>query len=164
MDTTNINSGEKGDLKCYLENKVLDLHWIGCNNPKLALCFKHLIPQFLCTGKADVLLLNLWQYFKYQPLAMSILENLADIYSDDTDVPVFPSVTCWTAHKRNCLRFFKGYRPFLHALTVCYNERREAEGLGLFIQATSQQTIATILMLLEVFNCIKALLLTCQRS
>ena len=61
-----------------------------------------------------------------------------------------PSVTCWT--------------HFLSALSACYNERKEAEALGLFIQATSLRNVATILMLLEVFTNIKPLLLYFQKS
>ena len=68
---------------------------------------------------------------------MSFLENSADIYGDDPVVPVYINVTRWAAHEWVCLTFFKGYRPLLHALNVCYNERREAELLGLFIQTTS---------------------------
>ena len=79
---------------------------------------------------------------------MSFLENSEDIYADDPVVPVCPSMTHWTAHERTCLTFFKGFRNFLHALTDCYYETREPEASGLLIQATSQQTIATILMLL----------------
>ena len=89
---------------------------------------------------------------------MSFFENSAGIYGDDTVVPVCPSMIRWTAYKRACLTFFKGLRNFLHALSVSYNETREPEASGLFMQATSEQTIATILMLLEVFNCIKTML------
>ena len=80
---------------------------------------------------------------------MSFLENLADIYGDDPVVPVCPNVTHWTEHERACLTLFKGYGPFLHALTVCYKEGREEEALGLFIGAISQQTNATILIPLK---------------
>ena len=45
MDTTNVNSGEKNGLKRHIELKVPLLKWIGCNNHKLALTFKHLIPS-----------------------------------------------------------------------------------------------------------------------
>ena len=62
------------------------------------------------------------------------------------------------------MTFFKGYRHFIHALSVCFNERKEAEALGLFIQATSLRNVATILMLLEVFTSIKPLLLYFQKS
>ena len=48
MDTTNINSGEKNGLKRHLEHKVPLLKWIGNNNHKLALTFKHLILTFQC--------------------------------------------------------------------------------------------------------------------
>ena len=113
------------------------LRWIGSNNHKLALCFKHLIPQFPCIFDVDAFLFNLWKHFKYRPLAMSFLGNSADIYGDDHVVPVCPSVTRWTAHERACRTFFKGYRHFLSALSVCCYERKEAEPLGLFIQATS---------------------------
>ena len=46
MDTTNVNSGKRSGLKRLLEHAIPLLKWIGCNNHKLALCFKHLIPQF----------------------------------------------------------------------------------------------------------------------
>ena len=63
MDTTNVNSGAKNGLKRHLEHKVPLLKWIGCNNHKLALTFKHLIPSFQCIAKIDIFLLNLWKYF-----------------------------------------------------------------------------------------------------
>ena len=46
MDTTNVNSGAKIGLKRHLEHKVPLLKWIRCNNHKLALTFKHLIPSY----------------------------------------------------------------------------------------------------------------------
>ena len=95
---------------------------------------------------------------------MSFLENSADIYGDDPVVPVCPNVTRWTEHERACLTFFKGYGPFLHALTVGYKESREEEALGLFIGTISQQTNITILIPLEEFNCIKAMLLNFQKT
>ena len=48
---------------------------------KLALCFKHLIPQFPCIFDVDAFLFNLWKHFKYRPLAMSFLGNSADTVS-----------------------------------------------------------------------------------
>ena len=70
MDTTNVNSGKKNGLKRHLEHKVPLLKWIGCNNHKLALTFKHLIPAFQCVVETNIFLLNLWKYFKYHPLAI----------------------------------------------------------------------------------------------
>ena len=70
MDTTNVNSGTKNGLKRHLELKVPLLKWIDCNNHKLALTFKHLIPSFQCTAEIDIFLLNHWKYFKYRPLAI----------------------------------------------------------------------------------------------
>ena len=66
MDTTNINSGEKNGLKRHLEYKVPLLKWIGCNNHKSALTFKHLILSCQCIAEINVFLLNLWKYFKYR--------------------------------------------------------------------------------------------------
>ena len=68
MDTTNVNSVEKHGLKRHLEHKVPLLKWIGCNNHKLALTFKHLIPSFECIAEIVIFLLKLRKYFKYHPL------------------------------------------------------------------------------------------------
>ena len=62
MDTTNINSGAKNGLKRHLEYKVPLLKWIWCNNHKLALTFKHLIPSFQWVAEIDIFLLNFWKY------------------------------------------------------------------------------------------------------
>lgn len=40
MDTTNVNSGEKGGLKLYFEHRVPLLHWVGCNSHKVAFIFQ----------------------------------------------------------------------------------------------------------------------------
>ena len=95
MDTTNINSGEKNGLKRYLERKVPLLKWIGCNNHKLALTFKHLLLSFQCVAEIDIFLLNLWKYLKYHLLAMNILGNTSEMYGDSPTVPICPSVIQW---------------------------------------------------------------------
>ena len=51
-----------GGLKRYLEHKVPLLRWFGCNSHKVALCFKHFIPQFPCIVKLICCFLNLWQH------------------------------------------------------------------------------------------------------
>ena len=43
MDTTNVNSGERGGLKRLLKFLIPMDVWIGCGNHKVALCFKHLV-------------------------------------------------------------------------------------------------------------------------
>ena len=165
MDTTRVNSGNKGGLKAYLEHAVPQLFWIGCTNHKLALCFKHILSDFPSVLEADVFLLNLWKFFKYRTLAMHLLQECAEIYGDlGTIVPVCPSTTRWTAHERACLAVYKSYQHFLQALATCYNERKEGEALGLFIQATSSEMIATILMLLDVFSAISPLTFSLQSS
>ena len=108
--------------------------------------------------------MEVWKYFKYRSLAMNFLDSSAKIYGDVHVVPVCPSVTRWTAHERACHTFHTNYRHFLNALAVGFNERKEPEALGLFIQATSSANIATMLMLLEVFRCIKPLILSLQKS
>ena len=135
MDTTNVNSGERNGLKRHLEHIVPMLHWIGCNHHKLALCFKHLIPQFPSINDTDAFLLNLWKLFKYRPLAKIFLEESASMYGQDSATAVYPSETRWSSHERACKAFYEGYKQFLDALAVCYNERKESEALGLFILA-----------------------------
>ena len=165
MDTTNVNSGSRRGLKAYLEHSVPQLIWIGCTNHKLALCFKHILQDFPIVKEADVFLLNLWKFFKYRTLAKHLLQECAQIYGDlDTIVPVCPSTTRWTAHERACLAVYNSYQHFIQALATCYNERKEGEALGLFIQVTSSEIIATILMLLDVFSAISPLVLSLQSS
>ena len=53
MDITNVNSGEKNDLKRHLEHKVPLLKWIGWNNRKLVLTFKHLILSVQCVAEIE---------------------------------------------------------------------------------------------------------------
>ena len=83
MDNTNVNSGEKGGLQRYLANLVPLLNWVGCGNHKLALCFKHLLPQFQSIFETDAFLEALWKFFKYRPQAMNLLKNAADIYGEN---------------------------------------------------------------------------------
>ena len=164
MDTTNVNSGEKNGLKRYLEHKLSLLKWIGCNNHKLALTFKHLIPSFQWVAEIHIFLLNLWKYFKYRPLAINILGNTSEMYGDSPTVPICPSVTRWQAHERACETFHLHFENFLDGLSTSYAKRKEAEALGLFIQGSYCQTIATNLMLLDVFKSIKPLILFFQTS
>ena len=156
MDTTNVDSSQKNGLKRYLDHKVPLLKWIGYNNHKLALTLKHLIPSFQCV--ADFLL-NLWKYFKYRPLAMNILGNTSEMYGDRPTGPICPSVTRWQAHERAYETFHLHFGNFLDALSTSYAKRKEAKALGLFIQGSSCQTIATNLMLLDVLKSIKPLIL-----
>ena len=97
-------------------------------------------------------------------LSLTFLEDSAEIYGDDVMKPVCPSVTRWTAHERACLAFFKSFSHILNTLIVSYREREESEALGLIIHASSSQMIATILMLLEIFQCIRPLILSLQKS
>ena len=100
MDITNVNSGGKNGLKRHLEHKALLLKWIGCNNHKLALTFKHSILPFQCVAEIDIFLLNLWKYFKYNCLAMNISGNTSEMHGDSPTFPICLSVTqCQTIVK-----------------------------------------------------------------
>ena len=74
------------------------------------------------------------------------------------------SVTEWLAHKCACETFHIGFENFLDALATSYAKQKEAKALGLFIQGSSCQTIATNLMLLDAFKSIKLLILFFQMS
>ena len=95
---------------------------------------------------------------------MNILGNATEMYGDSPTVPICPSVTQWQAHERACERFHLHFENFLDVLSTSYAKRKEAEALGLFIQGSSCQTIATNLMLLDVFKSIKLLILFFETS
>ena len=86
------------------------------------------------------------------------------MYGQDPVTAMCPRETRWTSHERACKAIYKGYKQFLDALAVCYNERKESEVLGLFILAVTPEIIATVLMLLEVFNCIRPLIPFLQKG
>ena len=137
MDTANVNSGEKNGLNRHFEHKVLLLKWIGCNNHKLALIFKHLIPSFQCVAEINLFLLNLYEYFQYRPLAMNMLGNTSKMFEDSLTVPICPSVTRWQARERACETLHFHFENFLDALSTSDATRKEAKALGLFIQGSS---------------------------
>ena len=164
LDTTNVNSGEKSGLKRHLEHQVPLLKLIGCNNHKLALTFKHLTLSFQCIAEIDIFRLNLPKHFKYCPLAMNILGNTSEMYGDSPTVPIYLSITQWQAHEHACETFHLHFENFLGVLLTSYAKQKKAKALGLFIQGSSCQTIATNLMLLDVFKSIKLLILFFETS
>ena len=64
------------------------------------------------------------------------------------------------SYARACQTFYKGCKQFLDALAICYNKRKESEALVLFILTA---IIVTLLMLLNMFNCIRNLILFLQK-
>ena len=46
MNTTNVSSSERKGLKQLLKHLIPLASWIRCGNHKVALCFKHLLPEF----------------------------------------------------------------------------------------------------------------------
>ena len=127
---------------------------VDCHNHKLALCFKHLLKEFPCVAEFDIALLSLWKYFHYRPLAVNFLQEFAEVYNENQALPVCPSATRWTSHGRACKALYEDYRAQIGALTVCYNERKEPEALGIFMAITSEIFTASILMLRDVFKAI----------
>ena len=95
---------------------------------------------------------------------MNILGNTSEMYGDSPTIPICPSLTRWQAHERACETFHLHFENFLDALSTSYATRKEAEALGLFIQGSSCQTIATNLMHLDVFKSIKSLISFFQMS
>ena len=57
-----------------------------------------------------------------------------------------------------------GYRQFLNALTVCLNQRKEPEALGLFTEMKNEEFISTLLMLRDVFDAVQPLNLVLQKG
>ena len=93
---------------------------------------------------------------------MNILGNTSEMYGDSPTVPICPSFTRWQAHERAWETFHLHFENFLDVLSTSHAKQKEAEALGLFIQGSSCQTIATNLMLLDVFKSIKPLSLFFQ--
>ena len=71
------------------------------------------------------------------------------------------SETSCTSNDRVWKTFHKGYKQFLDALATCSNRHKESEALGLLI---TLKIITTVLMLLEVFNYIRPLILFLQKG
>ena len=156
MDNTNVNSGSHGGLKRYILHEILMALWVGYSNHKLELCFKHLFKEFPCVAEFDLMLLSLWKYFHYQPLVVKFLQEFAEAQNENQVLPVCPSTTRWTSHGRACKALYESYQAQIGPLTVCYNERKEPEALGIFM------VIASLLMLRDVFEAIAPLNLVLQ--
>ena len=101
------------------------------------LCFKHLLPLFSEIYLADATLTALWKFFHYQPLAMNFIKNLAEVFQEDSIVPVCPNVTKWTAHDKACKSICNGYKQYLAVLSVYVSERNEPDIMGIFEQLSS---------------------------
>lgn len=62
MNTTTVNSCERGGLKLYFKHSVPMDFWVGCEKHKLALCLKHLLKEFQSVADLYTLLLFLWNF------------------------------------------------------------------------------------------------------
>ena len=162
MDNTNVNLGSRGGLKRYILHKIRMALWVGCGNHKLALCFKHLFKEFPCVAEFDVMLLSLWKYFHYRPLAVNFLQEFAEAYNKNQALPACPSTTRWTSKGRASKALYEGYQTQIAALTMYYNDRTEPEALGIFMAITSEILITSLLMQRYVFETITPLNLVLQ--
>ena len=86
------------------------------------------------------------------------------MHGDSPTIPICPSITQWQAHEHACETFHLHFENFLDALSISHAKQKEAEALGLFIQCSSYQAIATNLMLLDVLKSMKLLILFFQTS
>ena len=87
-DTANENSEEKRQHEVPLSV------WTGCENYKLAPCFKHLMGKYTNINNVDATLLALWKYlFHYHPLALNFLKEAATAYKEHVTTALCPSVT-----------------------------------------------------------------------
>ena len=69
-----------------------------------------------------------------------------------------------TAHERACSAVYNGYKQLLGALSICLNERRKPEAMGLFAALVDDEFLATLLLLRDVFAAIAPLNLVLQKS
>ena len=90
------------------------------------------------------------------------MQEFAEAYNKNQALPVCPSTTRWISHGRACKASYEGYHAQIATLTVCYNERKEPEALGIFMAITSEIFIASLLMLHNVFEAIAPLNLVLQ--
>ena len=121
MDTTNVNLGERGELKHLLKHTIPYLNWVGCGNHKLALCFKHPLQEFQTVQETGVFLKTLWKFFKYCSLVINLLEKCPEICGESVVVPARPSVTQWAAHVRACVIKSMCYHSYQKLPSICIN-------------------------------------------
>jgi len=95
---------------------------------------------------------------------MNFLQDVVEAYNEHAVTPIAPSYTRWTAHERACKAVHDGYQQLLGALSVCLNERREPEAMGLFAALIEDEFIATLLLLRDGFEAIAPLNLALQKS
>ena len=90
------------------------------------------------------------------------MQEFAEAYNENQALPVCPSTTWWTSQGRACKALYEGYQAQIGALTVCNNERKEPEALGILMVITSEIFIASLLLLHDVFETIAPLNLLLQ--
>ena len=62
------------------------------------------------------------------------------------------------------VRIFDGFKQIVLALATCVNKRKEPDALGIFVEITSPEFLATILMLCDIFTGVQPLNLALQKS
>ena len=112
----------------------------------------------------DEILLALWKFFHYHPLAINFLKNPADEYEECHVTPESPKIARWTAHNRSCKSLCDGYKQILSAYSTCVSERKEPDAIGIFQEVSSKRFLAIILILHDVFAAIQSLNLVLQKD
>ena len=70
----------------------------------------------------------------------------------------------WTAHDRAMIVVIDQYGPILELLATCLNERNDPKSLDLFLSLRNQESMATILMLRDIFESVQPLNLALQKG
>ena len=104
------------------------------------------------------------EIFPLSTLAVIYIKIAAEVFQEDSMVPVCSSVTTWTAHNRACKSICNGYKHYPAALTVYVNKRNEPDAIGTFEQLSSLQYISTILLLRDLFIAVQPLNLALHKS
>ena len=68
MDRTNAISSERKGLQRRIRHTSPHSIYINCNNHRLALCLKHMIPRYHTLIKLDGMLLSIWKLFNYSSI------------------------------------------------------------------------------------------------
>ena len=120
---TNINWRKQSGLKWLLKHALPLGNWVGCENHKVAPCFKHLLNDYPDVLPAGAMLLALWKFVHNYPLAINLVKSVVDVCEECHVTPISLSVRRWTAHDGACKSLCDGCKQILSALSTCVNKR-----------------------------------------
>ena len=132
----------------------------------LALILQHLVAQsqFRSVKEADSLIISLFTLFHKSSVRQAILENASQVVNKRHKKLVCPSATRWLDHERAFSRVIESYEETIIALSTVWTERGDPEAFGILIQMTSHEFILSCLMIVDILNLLKPLVLWLQSS